>query len=111
MAGKPAGLLGQVGTARLQDAYSQVVPLVAHVIVQPTVAADGKQYYQPISSATLKPLTDWLAENRPANYKPVAPSTTTAPTSAPAPKSTKGKKSTPAAKPKATTGSAAPSRS
>ncbi len=109
VAGKPAGLLGQVGTARLQDAYSQVVPLVAHVIVQPTVAADGKQYYQPISSATLKPLTDWLAENRPANYKPVVPSTTTAPTSAP--KSTKGKKSTPAAKPKATTGSAAPSRS
>ena len=106
--GKPAGLLGQVATARLQDAYSLVVPLVAHVIVQPTVGADGKQYFQPISSETLKPLTDWLAENRPANYKPLVPSTTTAPTSTPAPKSTKGTKST---KPKAATGSAGASRS
>ena len=103
-----AGLLGQVATARLQEAYRQIVPLVAHVIVQPTVGADGKQYFQPISSETLKPLTDWLAENRPANYKPLVPSTTTAPTSTPAPKSTKGTKST---KPKAATGSAGASRS
>ncbi|MED5401422.1 MAG: hypothetical protein VX669_13620 [Planctomycetota bacterium] len=102
-AGKPAGLLGQVSTARLQDAYRQVVPLVAHVIVQPTVAADGKQYFQAISSETLKPVTDWLAENRPANYKPLQPSATTSPTSTPtpAPKSNKG------TKPKATTGAAA----
>ena len=63
VAGKPAGLLGQVATARLQDAYRQIVPLVAHVIVQPTAAADGKPYFQTISSETLKPLTDWLAEN------------------------------------------------
>ena len=111
VAGKPAGLLGQVATAKLQDAYSQVVPLVAHVIVQPTVAADGKQYFQPISSETLKPLTDWLAENRPANYEPLVPSTNTAPTSASAPKSTKGTKSTKSTKPKAATGAAGPSRS
>ena len=89
MAGKPAGLLGQVATARLQDAYRQIVPLVAHVIVQPTAAAGGKPDFQAISSETLKPLTDWLAENRPANYKPVQP-TTTAPTTAPAAKSSKG---------------------
>ena len=92
VAGKPAGLLGQVATARLQDAYRQIVPLVAHVIVQPTAAADGKLYFQAISSETLKPLTDWLAENRPANYKPAQPTTTvpTAPTTAPAAKSSKG---------------------
>ena len=92
VAGKPAGLLGQVATAQLQDAYRQIVPLVAHVIVQPTAAADGKLYFQAISSETLKPLTDWLAENRPANYKPDQPTTTvpTAPTTAPAAKSSKG---------------------
>jgi hypothetical protein len=89
VAGKPAGLLGQVATARLQDAYRQIVPLVAHVIVQPTAAADGKPDFQAISSETLKPLTDWLDENRPANYKPAQP-TTTAPTTAPAAKSSKG---------------------
>ncbi len=106
VAGKPAGLLGQVSTASVQDAYRQVVPLVAHVIVQPTVAADGKQYYQAISSETLKPVTDWLTEKRPANYKPSQPSATTSPTSTPSPKSNKGTKS------KATTGTAAgPSRS
>jgi len=84
VAGKPAGLLGQVGTARLQDAYRRVVPLVAHVIVQPTVTADGKQRFMAISSDTIKPLTDWLTQNRPPNYKPAGqPSTTTAPTSTP----------------------------
>ena len=106
VAGKPAGLLGQVSTASVQDAYRQVVPLVAHVIVQPTVAADGKQYYQAISSETLKPVTDWLTEKLPANYTPSQPSATTSPTSTPSPKSNKGTKS------KATTGTAArPSRS
>ena len=99
VAGKPAGLLGQFGTARLQDAYRQVVPLVAHVIVQPTVTADGKQRFMLISSDTIKPLTDWLAENRPANYKPRQPSTTTAPTS------------TPTTKPKAKTKAGGASRS
>jgi len=99
VAGKPAGLLGQFGTARLQDAYRQVVPLVAHVIVQPTVTADGKQRFMMISSDTIKPLTDWLAENRPANYKPRQPSTTTAPTS------------TPTTKPKAKTKAGGASRS
>ncbi len=85
-AGKPAGLLGQVGTARLQDAYRQVVPLVAHVIVQPTVTADGKQRFMAISSDSIKPLTDWLAQNRPPNYKPAGRPPTTAPTSTPTPK-------------------------
>ena len=85
-AGKPAGLLGQVGTARLQDAYRQVVPLVAHVIVQPTVTADGKQRFMAISSDTIKPLTDWLAQNRPPNYKPAGRPSATAPTSTPKPK-------------------------
>ncbi len=101
VAGKPAGLLGQFDTARLQDAYRQVVPLVAHVIVQPTVTPDGKQRYMLISSDTIKPLTDWLAENRPANYKPPQPSTTT--TTAPT--------STPTTKPKATTKAGGASRS
>ena len=81
-------------------------PLGLRFALQPTVAADGKQYYQAISSETLKPVTDWLTEKRPANYKPSQPSATTSPTSTPSPKSNKGTKS------KATTGTAArPSRS
>jgi len=98
--GKPAGLIGQVGSARVQDAYRQIVPLVAHVIVQPTVSADGQQVFQPISSDTIKPLSDWMAQNKPANYKPIQPTGGTAPTSSAQPASSKKpagtKKPTPA---------------
>ncbi len=94
VAGKPAGLLGQVSTARLQDTYRQIVPLVAHVIVQPVVAADGKERYLPIPSQALEPLADWLGKNRPANYKPVPPPAATAPVSQPP--AGKAKKAAPA---------------
>jgi len=67
--GRPAGLLGQFPSVRLQDAYRQIVPLVAHVIVQPE-EVDGKISYRPIPSETLKPLTDWMSRSRPANYQP-----------------------------------------
>ncbi len=73
VAGKPAGLLGQVSTNRLQETYRQIVPLVAHVIVQPVVAADGRERFLPISSQAMAPLAEWLQKNRPANYKPVPP--------------------------------------
>ena len=67
--GRPAGLLGQFPSVPLQNAYSRIVPLVAHVIVQP-VEVNGKFSYLPISSEALKPLIDWMGENRPANYQP-----------------------------------------
>ena len=71
--GKPAGLLGQVPTSRLQETYLQIVPLVAHVIVQPVVAADGRERFLLIPSQAMTPLAEWLQKNRPANYKPVQP--------------------------------------
>ena len=51
-----------------------------------TVTADGKQRFMAISSDTIKPLTDWLAQNRPPNYKPAGRPSATAPTSTPKPK-------------------------
>ena len=66
--GRPAGLLNQVPSARMRDAYDQVLPLVAHVIIQPVTPAGGQPVFQPVPADMLKSLSEWMNQNRPANY-------------------------------------------